>query len=82
MTVLANLLHGISFPIRSAVLGAKKEVTLTKIELVGNTLRVSIAGAAGVLGAFAIPWGVMAVGVVRWLGCRAALRSYYAEKPE
>lgn len=79
-TVLANLTHGISFPARSEVLGAGKEVALTKVELVGNAVRVSIAGAAGVLGAFVIPCGVLAVGVVRWLGCRLVLRSYYAAK--
>jgi hypothetical protein len=76
-TVLANLSHGVSFPIRSQVYGAGKEFTLMKIELVGSSLRVLIAGAAGVLGAFAVPWGLLAIGVVRLLGCRMALRSYY-----
>lgn len=80
VTVLANVTHGISFPARSEVLGAGREVALTKVELVGNTARVSIAAAAGVLGAFVIPCGVLAVGLVRWLGCRMVLRSHYAAK--
>lgn len=79
-TILANLTHGISFPSRAEALGAGKEVALTKVELVGNAVRVSIAGAAGVLGAFVIPLGVLVVGIVRWLGCRLVLRSHYVAK--
>ena len=79
-TILANVTHGISFPLRSEVLGAGKEVALTKIESVGNTVRVLIAGTCTVLGAFIIPCGVLAVGLVRWLGCHTVLRSYYAAR--
>jgi hypothetical protein len=79
-TILANATHGISFPLRSEVLGAGKEVALTKIEVVGNAVRVLIAGATGVIGAFIIPVGVLAVGLVRWLGCHTVLRSYYAAR--
>jgi hypothetical protein len=79
-TILANATHGISFPLRSEILGAGKEVALTKIEVVGNTVRLLITGATGVLGAFIIPCGVLAVGLVRWLGCHMVLRSYYAKR--
>jgi O-antigen/teichoic acid export membrane protein len=79
-TIIANATHGISFPLRSEVLGAGKEVALTKVELVGNAVRLSIAGASGVLGAFIIPCGVLAVGLARWLGCRMVLRYYYARR--
>ncbi|HEX6536600.1 MAG TPA: hypothetical protein VF041_18585 [Gemmatimonadaceae bacterium] len=80
VTILANVTHGISYPARVEALGAGKEVALTKVELVGNAVRVAIAGAAGVLGAFVIPLGILVVGVVRWLGCRVVLRSHYTGK--
>jgi O-antigen/teichoic acid export membrane protein len=79
-TILANVTHGISFPVRSEILGAGKEQALAKVELVGNAVRVAIAGAAGALGAFVIPAGVLAVGSIRWLGCHMELRPYYATR--
>jgi O-antigen/teichoic acid export membrane protein len=79
-TILANATHGISNPLRSEVLGAGKEVALTKIEVVANALRVLITGATGALGAFIIPCGVLVIGLARWLGCHMVLRSYYGRK--
>jgi O-antigen/teichoic acid export membrane protein len=78
-TILANLVLGAAFPFRSEVIGAGREKMLANIEATGSTLRVLISGGAGVLGAFAIPLGILAMGVVRLVGCRMTLRSYYAK---
>jgi hypothetical protein len=79
-TILANATHGITNPLRSELLGAGKEVALTRIEIAGNAVRLLITAATGLVGAFIIPLGVLVVGLARLLGCHMVLRSYYARK--
>jgi len=77
VSVLANLANGIVFPQRSELLGAGRATALLSVEVIGNAVRVIIASAAPVIGAFAIPIGLTALGLLRWPGYLWALRGHY-----
>jgi hypothetical protein len=76
-TILGNTLNGIVFPYRSELLGGGRETTLVRIEATGNLARIGFAATAGLMGSFAIPAGMGALGLVRWWGYRKALKPHY-----
>jgi O-antigen/teichoic acid export membrane protein len=76
-TVLANILFNTAHPYRYELFAAGAERSVANIEIVGNIIRTLIAGCAAVLGAFAIPAGIAALGAARWIGCLGCLKSYY-----
>ena len=78
VTVLANIANAVVFPYRSELLGAGREAELGRVELVGNAFRVLMAGSAALAGAYAIPAGFTALGLVRIVGYQRALRAHYA----
>lgn len=76
-TVVAHVLHAVAFPGRCAMLGAREERSLAPIETAGGIARVAVSALASTLGAFAVPWGVFAVGAVRWWSYRHVLGRYF-----
>jgi len=64
---------------RFEMLGAKREKALMLIEAGGNVMRAAFGGLAGVLGAFAIPFGVLALSAARVMGQSSVLRRHYAQ---
>ena len=81
VSIFAQLLASTIFPYRSELLGARKEATYTRIEVVASVARTITSTSAVVVRAFAIPLGIIAVWIVRWIGIRRALRSVYPEGP-
>ncbi len=79
-SILAQILSATIFPYRSELLGARKEATYTRIEVVGSVVRTAISASASILRAFAIPLGVLAVWVVRWFAIRRALVPVYRDE--
>ena len=77
ITAIAHMLHAIAFPGRFAMLGAGQSRTLASIETVGAIARVGVSTTAMVLGVFAVPWGVLAVGLVRLWSYRLVLGRYF-----
>jgi O-antigen/teichoic acid export membrane protein len=78
LTVLANTAQGVVFPWRSELLGAARNATLAGVELVAGIVRIAVAGAAGVLGAFAIPGGLALVALTRAAAYPRILADHYA----
>lgn len=76
-TIVANIVNGAILPQQFQLLGAEKEPFLAGVEGLGNAVRIVIAGAAGVLGAFAVPLGIFALAVVRWGAYVSALTAHY-----
>ncbi len=64
---------------RYELFGAGRERLVARAELEGNVLRVAIAVTVGVIGAFAVPLGLAALGVVRWVRASRWIAAYYAE---
>jgi hypothetical protein len=81
LTVLANTAQGIVFPWRSELLGAARNATLAGVEVVGSIARIAVAGTAAVLGAYAIPAGLLLLAVVRAVMYPRALGRHYAPPP-
>jgi O-antigen/teichoic acid export membrane protein len=77
LTIVVGWLNGGVLPSRSELLGGRKEASMAGVEIVGSGLRVGVAGAAGQLGAWALPWGGLVLGVTRWLGFHRAKVSVY-----
>jgi O-antigen/teichoic acid export membrane protein len=66
---------------RYELFGAARERLVARAELEGNVVRIAIAAFVGVIGAFAVPLGIAALGVVRWIRPTRWLAAYYAEGP-
>lgn len=66
---------------RYELFGAGRERLVARAELEGNILRIAIAATVGVIGAFAVPLGIAALGCVRWIRPTRWLAEYYAERP-
>lgn len=81
VTIVAQVMGATIFPFRSELLGARRESTYTRVEMVGAAVRTAISATASVVHAFAIPIGYLAVWVVRWVGFRRALAGVYRESP-
>lgn len=79
-SILAQVLSATIFPYRSELLGARKEATYTRIEVVASVVRTAVSASASILRAFAIPLGVLAVWIVRWFAIRRALVPIYREE--
>jgi hypothetical protein len=77
-TVLANIATGSSAPLRFELLGVGRERGLTRVEAVGNGLRVLVACMAGPVGALVVPVGLAVLAGTRWFGCRHLLGRHYA----
>lgn len=81
VTIVAQILSSTIFPYRSELLGAGGEATYTRVELVGSAARTGVSASAVWTGPFAIPLGIGAVWIVRWLGFHRALDRVYADGP-
>ena len=77
LTIVVGWLNGGVLPSRSELLGGHKEASMAGVEIVGSGLKVGVAGAAGQLGAWALPWGGLVIGVTRWLGYHRVKASVY-----
>jgi O-antigen/teichoic acid export membrane protein len=66
---------------RYELFGAARERLVARAELEGNVVRIVVALFVGVIGAFAVPLGIAALGVVRWVRPTRWLAAYYAEPP-
>ncbi len=74
LTILGNMVLGMDSPYRSELMGAGHTIALARLEAVANVARTAVALAASVIGAFAIPGGLLVLAAVRSLGYRRALR--------
>jgi hypothetical protein len=81
VTILANIIVGVATPLRTELVGGGRGPTLVVIECAGNAARIVVAGFTGLLGAFAVPGGLLALGLVRWAGAHRALRTHYNAAP-
>jgi O-antigen/teichoic acid export membrane protein len=63
---------------RFEMMGARREKALMFVEAGGNAMRAGFGCLAAVLGAFAIPFGVLALSAVRVMGQSSVLRTHYA----
>lgn len=79
VTIVAQILSSTIFPYRSELLGSGGERTYTRVEIAGGVARTSVSASAAWTGAFAIPLGIMAVWLVRWIGFRRALNHFYGK---
>jgi hypothetical protein len=77
VSVLGNMVIGMDWPYRSELIGAGRASTLARLEAMANSARISVAGLAGTLGAFAIPVGYLVHAMVRSVGYRITLRRLY-----
>ena len=80
--ILAAMANGALFPARSELLGAARAGAIARADAAGAALRVGVAATAGATGAFAVPLGFLALGLVRWAGYRHALRDVYSSSGE
>ena len=77
-TICAQVLGALVFPHRSELLGARRESTYTRIELIASLVRAAVSTSALAIHAFAIPIGHIAVVIVRGMGFHEALSDVYA----
>ena len=70
VSILANVVQGLSFPWRSELLGGRHERRLVRIELIGNTCRVGAATASSILQSFSLAVGLTALALIRLIGYR------------
>ena len=76
-TLAANFFNGLNFAQRAELLGAREARTLARVEVVGNLARIGVAALATVLRAFAIPVGLLVLGVIRMIAYSVTLRRHY-----
>lgn len=67
---------------RYELYGAGREREAARAELEGNTVRTALALAVGPLGAFAVPVGQVALGILRFVRYRGWLDAYYRESAD
>lgn len=77
VSVVGNLSQGLVFSRRSELMGAKLLKQLGTTELVGSFARLATAALAGVIGAFAVPLGLVVLNVVRSVRYRARTDEWY-----
>lgn len=70
LSLLAAAVSMITLPYQYELVAGRRERGVAQVEGVGATLTVAVAAAAGILGSFAIPLGVLVLGAVRWFGYR------------
>ena len=80
-TLAANVLNGLNFSQRAELLGAGQARTLARVEVAGNVMRMGVAAMAGALQSFAIPVGLIVLGVVRVIGYSRNLKRHYGDRP-
>jgi O-antigen/teichoic acid export membrane protein len=81
-TILGNLLIGMDWPYRSELMGAGRTTDLARLEATANVARIGVASTGGIIGAFAIPAGLVTLAAVRSLGYRLALRAVWHRAPK
>jgi O-antigen/teichoic acid export membrane protein len=77
-SVIADLAFASVHPQRAQLVAGRREVNLARLEVLGNSLRIGVAGTAAATGSFAVPGGLFILGVVRWVGYRPVLRALYS----
>lgn len=73
-TIAANLVNGMAFPYRYELMGRRRERALAAGETAGAAAQIAAAAAAGVMGAYAKPFGLGLLGLVRQAAFQATLR--------
>ena len=77
LTLLANISNGLSAPLRAEILGGRREPQLARMEVVGNSFRLIVAGFSGALRAYSVPVGFLLLGAVRWVMAAVGRRAVY-----
>lgn len=80
LMIVANSSLALSSLGHAELLGARRQVTRLRIEIWGNAVRLGLIAATKWLGAFAIPGGLIALGLVRRWAIDRALLVYYGER--
>ncbi len=62
---------------RYELFGAGRERLVARAEIEGNVIRMAIAAGVGLLGAFAVPLGLAALGGVRWIRSARWIAAYH-----
>lgn len=78
VTILANVVSAVALPAFSELVGGREEARLAGVEAIASAARVAVGLAASVLGAFAVPWALMALGVARLAGYGRARAAMFA----
>ena len=79
LMIVANSVLALSALGHAELLGGRRQTTRLRIEVWGNAVRLAMIAGTKWLGAFAIPAGLIALGLVRRLAIDRALRDYYSE---
>ena len=66
---------------RFELFGLGKERLVARAEVEGNGIRLAIAAAVGVFGAFAAPLGIAALGLTRWVRSSRWLAEHWRSVP-
>ncbi len=77
VSIVAATLMAISFPFRFELVGGGRELALSRVEAIGNALRVLVAASAGLTGAFALPLGTASMAATRVVGFATATQPLY-----
>lgn len=82
LTVIAAGIDGVALPYRFQLLGAHREAAYAKVEAAGNLIRTLFGAASAVLKAYALPLGLLALGLSRLVGYQLNLRGLYETRSE
>jgi O-antigen/teichoic acid export membrane protein len=81
LSVLANLLICVVFPLRSELVAAGWQRPLLRVAALSAAIQTAVSACAAWAGAFARPAGVAASGAVLWLGYSRYRSALYAAAP-
>jgi O-antigen/teichoic acid export membrane protein len=82
VSVVANVLIGVVFPIRAELVAARRERALVRVAVLSAAFQTAVSASAPWVGAFARPLGVSASGAVLWLGYSRLRLALYAAGDE
>lgn len=82
LMIVGNSILAMSAPGHAELLGGRRQATRLRIEISGSAVRLAMIATTKWLGAFSIPAGVIALGLVRGLAIDRALRVYYGERED
>lgn len=80
LMIVANCFLAFSALGHAELLGGRRQATRLRIETVSNVVRLGMIAGTKWLGAFAIPVGMIALGIVRRVAIDRSLRVYYEER--
>jgi O-antigen/teichoic acid export membrane protein len=77
VSVLANMLIGVVFPMRAELLAARRERALVRVAVLSAALQTAVSAGSAWVGAFARPLGVSVNGAMLWLGYSRLRQALY-----